>query len=232
MFNKKPVLRYESVLKEHPNPIGPAKSFVPEWYKKIPKWENGELISGTNINATVKQCMPFIDSLTVGYMITMPHDIYVKEVNGSPFITWKSDVENPPRWRDVVAHKNIVPHDHYPFEYTWNTCIALSVPEGYSMLITHPLNRHDLPFTTISGVIDGGYELSPHGNLPFYIKRGFEGVIEQGTPIMQVIPFRQESWSSEDTIGLAQKGVSNTKAANLVFSGWYKKNFWNRKEYL
>jgi hypothetical protein len=35
------------------------------------------------------------------------------------------------------------------------------------------------------------------GNIPFFIKEGFSGVIPKGTPIAQVIPFKRESWTSK-----------------------------------
>jgi hypothetical protein len=70
MFRKKPVLQYESAVEVYPNIITPAKNHVPEWYKKIPKWKNNEMFEvGKGWNITVKQCMPFMDSLTSGYMM-------------------------------------------------------------------------------------------------------------------------------------------------------------------
>jgi hypothetical protein len=98
-------------------------------------------------------------------------------------------------------------------------------------LFTHPLNRHDLPFTTLSAIIDGGLIMSGNGDVPFYIKKNFEGIIPQGTPIAQVIPFRQENWQSKKTKGLFKKGEQHyNKSSSLIF-GWYKKTFWTRKKY-
>ncbi len=116
-------------------------------------------------------------------------------------------------------------------EYTWNACVSFSVPKGYNMLVTHPLNRYDLPFTTLSGIIEGEYVVQPSGSFPFYIKHGFTGLIEQGTPIFQIIPFKTESWESQKIEGLSKIGTTNQKASNLVFNGWYKNKFWTRKEY-
>ena len=33
-------------------------------------------------------------------------------------------------------------------------------------------------------------------HFPFLLKKNFEGLIKQGTPIIQVIPFKRESWKS------------------------------------
>jgi len=231
MFKKKPILQYESAIETYPNVITPAKNNIPEWYRKIPKWKNNEMFEiGKAFNFTVKHCIPFMDSLTVGYMIVLPNDLYVKNVHGVPYVTWK-DTEFPPKWRDEVADLNLVPTGHYPMEYTWQTAVANLIPIGYSLLLTHPLNRHDLPFTTVSGVVDGGLVMGPTGAIPFYIKKDFEGIIPQGTPIAQLIPFRQENWSSKKTKGLLKKANENMIKTNSLIYGWYKKTFWIRKKY-
>jgi hypothetical protein len=232
IFKKNLILKYESSLEEYQDSILPAKKFIPEWYKKIPKWENNVLFDlEKGIGTTVKQCVPFLDSMTTGYMITLPYDLYVKNNNGAPYITWPIGVDYPPKYRQSVSDQNIVPFGHFPIEYTWDYNVAYTFPKGYSALFTHPLNRHDLPFTTLSGIIDGGLVLSPHGNIPFFIKQGFEGVIPQGTPIAQLILFRQENWKSKKTPGLVKLGLSHEKKALLVLGGWYKKTFWVRKQY-
>jgi hypothetical protein len=231
IFKRKPVLQYESAIDVYPNIITPAKNHVPEWYKKIPQWKNDEPFTvGTGINTTVKHCMPFLDSLRSGYMIVLPNDLYVINNNGSPFLTW-NNADFPPFWRDEPADSNLVPEGHYPNEYLWKTGTANTLPLGYSCLFTHPLNRHDLPFTTLSGIVDGGLIMSPIGQIPFYIKKGFEGLIPQGTPIIQLIPFRQENWLLKQSKGLVEESYKHNKKTLSVISGWYKKTFWTRKNY-
>jgi hypothetical protein len=163
-------------------------------------------------------------------MIVLTNYIYVKNNNGSPFITWNG-AEFPPKSRDIIADLNLVPTGHYPLEFTWQTGVANTIPLGYSMLITHPINRHDLPFTTLTGIVDGGLVMAPTGSIPFYIKDGFEGLIPQGTPIAQIIPFRQENWSSKITKGLTEIAKEHHKKTNSLIYGWYKKTFWIRKKY-
>ena len=231
MFRKKPVLQYESAVEVYPNIITSAKNHVPEWYKKIPKWKNNEIFEvGKGFNTTLKICMPFLDSLTSGYMIVLPNDLYVKNNNGAPFITW-NNIDFPPIQRQELSSLDLVPTGHYLIEFAWQTGVATTIPLGYSMLLTHPINRHDLPFTTLTGIVDGGFCMYPNGNVPFYIKEGFEGIIPQGTPIAQLIPFRQENWSSKKTKGLVfLSNQDRLKSFSLIY-GWYKKTFWTRKKY-
>ena len=231
MFRKKPVLEYESGIDFYPNIIVPAKNTIPLWYKKIPKWQNNEMFEiGKGFNITVKHCMPFMDSLTTGYMIVLPNDLYIKNDNGVPLITWNNS-DFPPESRNNVADLQLVPFEHCPLEFVWHTGVANTIPVGYSAIITHPLNRHDLPFTTLTGIIDGGIVLSGLGNIPFYIKKNFEGIIPAGTPIMQIIPFRQENWSSRIKKGLFEQGMLNNRKSTSFIYGWYKKTFWTRKKY-
>jgi hypothetical protein len=231
MFRKKTILQYESAIDIYPNIITPAKNHIPKWYKEISKWKNNEIFNmQTGFEKTVKQCIPFLDSLTIGYMIVLPNDLYVKNNNGSPFITWNGS-EFPPKARDSIADLNLVPAGHYPLEFTWQTGVANTVPIGYSIILTHPINRYDLPFTTLTGIVDGGLVMGPSGSIPFYVKEGFEGIIPQGTPIAQLIPFRQENWSLKLTKGLTKIAKQhNDKIVSLIY-GWYKKTFWTRKKY-
>ena len=231
MFRKKPILRYESAVDVYPNILIPAKNGVPEWYKKTSKWKNDEILTvGKGFNVTVKHCMPFLDSLITGYLIVLPNDIYVKNNNGLPMITWNQS-EFPPKNREEPSIPQSVPIGHFPIEFLWEFGVANSVPKGYSILVTHPLNRYDLPFTTLSGIVDGGLVMTPTGKIPFFIKKGFEGIIPQGTPIAQIIPFLQENWTSINTKGLLKESDEHNKKSSFLIYGWYKKTFWTRKKY-
>ena len=95
--------------------------------------------------------------------------------------------------------------------------------------MTHPLNRLDLPFYTLSGIIDGPYVLLREGNNPFYLKKGFEGLIPQGTPIAQLILIKNEKWRSVKDASLLQQAELNDKKSGALLHGWYKTNHWKKK---
>lgn len=233
-FKKKPILGYESSLPSHPNPIAPAKNHIPNWYKKIPLWKDNKMfVIDRGVEQTVKLCVPFLDSLTLGYMISLPYDLHITTQDEQPLIVLPGAVapEFAPGSRTAVAHEKIVPHEHHATEFYWNSCVAFTLPKAYSGILTHPLNRHDLPFTTLTGVFDGGLVTHAHGAIPFYIKKGFEGIIPQGTPVAQIIPFRQENWISKKTKGLLEIGKLHNQSSKMVFKGWYKNTFWKKKNY-
>jgi len=234
MFKKQPIIKYESSINYIEHSLLPARNFIPDWYKKIPKNKNKDgVVFDKGFRPSVKVCVPFLDAFTNGYMITTPYDIYIKNNDGVPYLVGMDGIpeEQLPRWRENLSNENIVPTGCYPYEYTWNYRISYTVPKGYSFLATHPLNRHDLPFISLTGIVDGGLVMQHDGNFPFFIKENFEGIISQGTPIIQIIPFRQEKWQSKKEIGLVAKGQKHGYAAAAKLIGWYKNTFWTKKEY-
>ena len=104
-----------------------------------------------------------------------------------------------------------------------NTCSAL--------VITHPLNRNDLPWIVLSGVVDADVHPLRPGNMPLFIKENFEGIIPKGTPIFQLIPFKRENWEKQKDPGLVKSFVKHIYNVNSVIYGWYKDNAWTRKNY-
>jgi len=66
------------LLNSIPHPV-PAKKLMPEWYKKLkPKIEGfNECDAGT-----VKKCMPFMDSVSNGFIIPLWADLFIKVEKG------------------------------------------------------------------------------------------------------------------------------------------------------
>jgi len=210
----------------------PSKKFIPEWYSKIKhEYTKCPVISeiGKLQNTDLKMCMPFYDSLTSGYIQSTWTDIYIHNVDGEVKYSYSSS----PQQMSLRKTKS-VPHfnkEYYDLEFVWLTPWSPKVPKGYSLLITHPLNRFDLPFTTLSGIIDSDlFYHSKHGNHPFFIKAGFEGLIPAGTPMFQIIPIKRESWvSTKGSYDLEAK--HRTWKNSTKFWGFYKNNFWQKKDY-
>jgi hypothetical protein len=228
--NRKRVLRYESDFEEYPDIVRPAKSAMPKWYKDAPSWD-GDKKSILKDTRTFKLCSPFMDTFTTGYVVTLPFDLLVEQIEGAPYITWRG-TKDLLRLRPHDIHDHLPsPHGYYPYHFSIICPFSFSVPDEYSVLFTHPINRIDLPFLTMTGVLDGGYVLAPGGNLPFFIREGFEGIIEQGTPFAQLIPFKREDWVAERTPGLLKEGQMNGKRSSALVSGWYKKSHWKKKTY-
>lgn len=228
------VARNETILDISDAPV-PSKSLMPEWYKNIPTHQTKipAFVEGLgNLNTTFKQCMPFFDSYTFGYLMTLPCDVVVeKNFDGSSVNVYSHE------YFDVVAsrgptnkHAMPIPDGYYQVEFVWQTHWEAQTPKGYSSFYTHPINRPDLPFYTISGVMDtDNWYLT--GNHPFFIKKGFEGIIPLGTPIISIIPFKRDNWlSNKRSISKKEHDILQSKVRRHSNSG-YKKEFWERKDF-
>lgn len=207
--------------------IEPAKKFIPEWYKKAESHMKDKSIY-LQENLTIKHCMPFLDAYTNGYMILLQGDLLVtKNENGEHLLNWVSDPLAT--MRSVQSHQGLPMASNHGSQYfSWTISNVIKLPKNYSMLITHPLNRFDLPFTTLSGIID---EAASTGAISFFVNKNFEGVIPKGTPIAQIIPFKQDNWEKVEQKGLYQELESEAKSFRTVLSGGYKKLRWTRKNY-
>lgn len=194
---------------------------VPSWYRKMP-------LVRDKIQ-TIKKCVPFLDSLSMGYVIPLASDIYWDADEKIGKTNAKDSI-----YTDHVASQTedvIIPPEFDPQPHKWSNHWHIKTPKGYSTLFIHPLNRMDLPFYSLSGVVD----TDSHPliiNFPFFIRKNFDGIIEAGTPMIQAIPFKRDSWSSE--ILDQFDSYRGDKDGHQVFEapfGWYKRNHWSRKEY-
>ena len=57
----------------------PSSTFIPEWYKSMDSYINGNKIPPTDggTASTIKRCMPVFDAISAGYIITLPVDVDV-----------------------------------------------------------------------------------------------------------------------------------------------------------
>lgn len=216
------------------DPPKPAKLCIPKWFKDIPavNEKNVEISFNGMPDTNLKNCMPFFDSLVSGYIQETWSDIVVqKDKDGD--ITYNQSSSISPT---IMNHREKthmpIENNFYDFEFVWNQVWIPKLPDGYSYLFLNPLNRVDLPFYTSSAIVDADkVNYSTQGSIPFYIKKDFIGIIPKGTPMYQMIPFKRESWAmslEEYNEELTIKGVSKLRSK---FVGYYKDNYWSKKEY-
>jgi hypothetical protein len=230
-MRKKKILQYEPYSPEFAH-LGTTQSIVPQWYKDAPRYLGGELKVYPHNTKAVKTCMVFFDAMTAGYYIPLPADVKVTNNDGMGFrMEWMIESASLGTTRNPGYSEHVpVPAGHHPETWVWHVQTAWKLPEGYSAILAHPFNRFDLPFTTLTGIVDGGWEMY-RGSVPFHFKEGFEGVIKKGTPILQVIPFKNEAWKAELTPGIAAEAEKNVHKQRTWLEGWYKHNIWQRKSY-
>ena len=178
---------------------------------------------------SVKSCMPFLDSLTSGFIIKLHCDILVEWEDEDNFtMKWTSDMPPLSARGQSIADSVPTANGYTPFSQAWEIKYSFQTPKGYSVLVSHPFNRLDLPFISTSGIVDADKGIGS-GGIPFAVKKGFSGIIEAGTPILQLLPFKREDWKKE-LIDLSQTQGWSGRPRNKI-TGWYKNELWQRKSY-
>ena len=104
--------------------------------------------------------------------------------------------------------------------------------KGYSVLITHPFNRDDLPFRTLTGLVD--VDLYKSNTIQFpavWIDESFTGILKKGTPIAQCIPIKRDNLLLEckSMTPLQVEEYKKTKEEISKEPGVYRKKYRAKK---
>lgn len=224
-------LKYFPVFEYMENFV-PARTQVPKWYKTTPI-SFGESMSFENPQFTFKACTPFLEAFTIGYMVTLAGDMlweYDPTADTTYKFTWRQNEVNMVTTRSLKVVGDMPwPNEFEQIAFSWDLNLCLDIPKTHSVLVTHPLNRHDLPFVTMSAVIDG-FNLA-NGSVPFFLKKGFHGLLPAGTPIAQIIPFKQENWKSKKERGVLDRANITRGKSSSLYRGWYKNTIWKKKQF-
>src|SRR4029077_2309009 len=82
------------------------------------------------------------------------------------------------------------------------------------LLVTHPINRADLPFVSLTGLIDADLYRDNYINFPArWRDPDFRGVLPKGTPVAQCVPIKREAWTArfEEICGEAAGRMTDTQ---------------------
>ena len=227
----------------------PTKLNIPEWYKNL---------EHTILNRTVKGCMPFLDSLTAGYILKMPQDFHIRHnvdnknekgekfkdsfqtfglhdqwpILGSKYINLNSgpDIHSI---KQLEGSPFLEKNKNLPFYKILNPW-KIKTPKGYSCLFVPPLNNSDDRFSIIPGIVDT--DTFPNEiNFPIIINGDkypvLETTIKKGTPYVQIMPFKRDSWRMI-TKTRKQKEIQNSRLFyGLRLLNIYKDRYWNKKSW-
>jgi len=217
----------------------PAVKKLPSWFLDMPPYlaSGGQPLDGKLhfrdrfANTTYKKCVPLLDGMSAGYIVPLWADVMVEQENGIQSIYWKT-------YKDVFsihgdhAGQIVPPLGYQSPVYKYHNTWIPQTPKGYSCLITSPLGHHDLPFKAIPAIVDtdsSTLELV----FPMWVKIGFEGIVEKGTPMVQIIPFKRDDWDS--TFDYYEDGeyidVIQEKNFNSTMVGHYLKNHHSKKKF-
>jgi hypothetical protein len=171
---------------------------LPDWLKAMPQQAFNPLLGGED--DTVKRCPPFIDAMTHGFLIPLMCDVNVEDGE----FTWDNDLppgdaafmRSPIGFHDPSQVAGTPFHDDDRFVVKFHNLWTIEAPEGYALLFTHPFNRPDLPFTTLTGLVDCDRYHDAWIHFPaHWHDEAFRGVLPRGTPVAQCIPIKRETWA-------------------------------------
>jgi hypothetical protein len=204
---------------------------LPDWFKAMPQKSVSAVTQDQQF--TVKKCPPFIDAMTYGFLMPLVTDLHVE--NG--VFTWDRDVpggaittypRSPISFHDANQVVGTPFFEEDRFVLKFNNFWTIALPPGYSLLVTHPFNRPDLPFTTLTGLVDADQYVDNFIQFPArWDDANFEGVLKQGTPVAQCVPIKRETFTEQfDLIaGDAVKRLHDTGTAVSREQGVYRRQF-------
>ncbi|MBS0561505.1 MAG: hypothetical protein JSR21_15770 [Proteobacteria bacterium] len=171
-----------------PRPL-PARAALPDWLRAMPNRAFSP-VHGQDVR-TVKQCPPFVDAMSYGFVMPLPCDVTVRD----GVLSWDWDIPAP----SVHAHPRAPISFHVPEQVTdtplhragqalvkFNSFWTIELEPGWSLWATHPANRSDLPFRLLTGLVDAD-RFSDVGILfpGVWTDPHFTGTLPAGTPVAQ-----------------------------------------------
>ena len=216
----------------------PASQAIPDWwramtpYVKTPENPDGKkfIVENRAANTSAKKCVPMLDAMTSGYIIPLWADVQVRKSEKGKLLTWRvqNDVfqEHGNQAREV---QTLVGYDEQVFKFMnqWR----IITPKGYSCLFVPPFGYRQTGVQAIPAVVDtdnNAIEVLP----PVWFKSDFEGILEKGTPMVQVIPFKRSDWKAEYSYlkdGQYQKLEDKHFGTTII--NHYTKKIWSKKNY-
>jgi hypothetical protein len=180
-----------------PRPL-PAKAALPAWLRAMAP-RTPSAVHGREIR-TVKQCPPFVDAMAHGFVLPLPCDVVVER--GMRF-SWRWDLPEP----TVPGHPRAPLSFHVPEQVAgtplarggqsalkFNSFWTIELEPGWSLLAMHPVNRDDLPFRLVTGLVDADRFHEVGINFPaVWLDPDFEGVLARGTPVAQCCAVPREA---------------------------------------
>jgi hypothetical protein len=174
------------------------------------------------LDDTVKRCPPFLDAMTAGFLIPLMCDVTVADGE----LTWNADMpasrtlafpRSPLGLHDPGQVAGTPMFDADRFVLKFHNLWTIEAPEGYALLFTHPFNRFDLPFTTLTGLVDCDLYHDAWIHFPaVWRDTAFSGVLPKGTPVAQCVAVRREAWTLSTTVQTSDETQRTHEALEAI----------------
>jgi len=220
---------------------------LPDWYKKIKVLHHSK-------GRSIKSCMPFMDSMTAGYILPLPQDFYIeynfyneeikKKDTGFRFsLDGQIDDNKLGDYNlnssDLQIHSTdqLGGDNSYISKKNGSQAFLkilnpwkIITPPGYSCLFTSPHYNENDYWNIITAIVDTDtYEGMV--NFPIVINHDkypeFKKDFKQGMPYVQVIPFKRDSWYfKKESVELNPSKIFSYFSK---FQDRYKRHNWIKK---
>ncbi len=228
---------------ESPSTPGPIVKDLPQWYREADRFavdpRTGEYPQMPALGGKIptwKACPAVFDIMGTGYTFHTPCDIefYEDALGNIQAKILEERYENFLMDR-LPMHRFPHPPGYHQKHFAWWPDWSVELPDGYSALYSQPFNRFELPFLTMSGIVDNDKVHSP-GTMPFFFMKGVTGILPKGTPYAQILPFKREHWLQETRVDLSKDEIDSRNQANAAKfrqpdGGVYLREVWERRKY-
>jgi hypothetical protein len=228
---------------QSPSRPEPILNTIPDWYRKADSFAMNpttgkpwEMENGGGKYPTWKACPAVFDVMGSGYTYNTPCDIeFSEDAQGKIQAKALDERYQNFLFERVPLDSFAVPAGYHAKHFAWWPDWSVELPDGYSALYTHPLNRFEQPFLTVSGIVDNDQVKMP-GTMPFFVLKGTVGLLPAGTPYAQILPFKREHWESETDISITAeeieiKNKNNVDKYRRPDGAIYIKEVWERRKY-
>ena len=227
----------------------PARIKLPEWFKNVDPH--------TFEKRNIKGCMPFLDGISAGYILPLPQEFIInyniydpeKEINDSSYcFSMAEGIDNnfclkynlnaaDPQHHSV---EQIGGKDTFISKKNGNNHIIkilnpwkIKTPKGYSCLFLPPMYNEMDYFYIINAIVDTD-KFDDWINFPIIINcdkyPSFKKIFKQGTPYVQIIPFKRDSWKLKINTNLQSIKPHRIKYFTKLYNR-YKTLIWDKKKW-
>jgi hypothetical protein len=238
-----------------------ATKFIPSWYKRMPRYikSTEELKHGVSQRfGTVKTCVPFLDAMSVGYIMPMWTNVKIEieettfnvvyaSAEAASMLTRACDVGHnevqeatassmsghpPSQFSDFADIDRAVYKQGYHIIKLHSPWV-IKTPKGWSTLIKPIANNFANPLVPFEAIVDTD-SYNVRINLPCFVRTNepnFE--LNMGQPIAQMIPFKRDVLQ-HDVLPITQAVQKNVdrdqKFLQLMGTNAYRKLFWHKSK--
>lgn len=212
----------------------PASKHLPDWYRELPHQASGHDERISLDDKTARKCAPLLDAMTAGWIMKLPYETEVSIDRSTKQMQVRSrgseELATIFPWRAVGGEQSDLAYPPIQMNLRW----IVKVPPGYSLFVVPPLNRDEYAdlFQPYAGFIDADKRFNQM-NTVLQWQRDYTGVLDAGTPLVQIIPFRRDGMISqaltrplrdEERIARERDGVEKEVSANR-----YMEDLWEPK---